>query len=293
MTLNITSGEYFNNYIKNKYDGKFIPFNESMITGQSISKILTDEFIEVRAEHHNVSTIEYINKLYNLNNPDFINSFNEINLWFGLDTFCQINMLTLLAYLDQINYSGLVYFIGIDDYTNEIIKEKELVQINNFSLVYNSVIINKNTTKTLFSNINKAIEEYLQLANGTDEISLFIKNNLNLKSEDLLIKSLNISKELGLSDIIIKSLIDKYKFNKYELYYQNDLIGTITLDLGTNIASYNYLNNKQNIFEFLKYDVIDNINNLPFFKSRIDNMNKFKLTEVKYQNDFYLLKRIN
>ena len=214
MTLNITSGEYFNNYIKNKYDGKFIPFNESMITGQSISKILTDEFIEVRANHHNVSTIEYKNKLYNLNNPDYIKSFNEINLWFGLDTFCQINMLTLLAYLDQINYSGLVYFIGIDDYTNEIIKEKELVQINNFSLVYNSVIINKNTTKTLFSNINKAIEEYLQLANGTDEISLFIKNNLNLKSEDLLIKSLNISKELGLSDIIIKSLIDKYKFNK-------------------------------------------------------------------------------
>ena len=84
-----------------------------------------------------------------------------------------------------------------------------------------------------------------------------------------------------------------YKFNKYELYYQNDLIGTITLDLGTNIASYKYLNNKQNIFEFLKYDVIDNINNLPFFKSRIDNMNIFKLTEVKYQNDFYLLKRIN
>lgn len=68
MILNITNGNYFNNYIKEKIDGLFIPFNETMITGYTTLNIFDDEFINVRSTFHNVTKNEYINKLNHLSN---------------------------------------------------------------------------------------------------------------------------------------------------------------------------------------------------------------------------------
>lgn len=63
LKINITSGEYLNSYLENKIEGIFLPFNESMIQGPLIYPLFNDEFINLRANVHNVSKQTYINKL--------------------------------------------------------------------------------------------------------------------------------------------------------------------------------------------------------------------------------------
>ena len=293
MTLNITSGEYSYNSLKSKFNGIFIPFNEAMIDGETHQNIFSKDFIQIRSNHHNVTTNEYIDKLYELNKIEFINSFKEIVLWFGLDTFCQINMLTILAYLDQINYIGKVSFIGIDDYTNDIVKEKEVIEIKDFNKIYTDVLINNQIKYSNYSYINHAIDKYFEIISGTDEVSNFIKNNCQMSYEELMNKSLNISISLGLSDTIINKIINKYKYSFFELYYKNELVGKIVFDLGNNIINYKVHNSNLDIFEFLKVDISEDIKNIPFLESRISYLIKNNLSELAYQTDYYLLKRIN
>ena len=293
MTLNITSGEYFNNYIKTIKAGIFIPFNEAMITGPADTNIFSEQFIQLRSNYHNVSITEYKNKLGNLLNPEYIRSFTEINLWFGEDTFCVINLLTVLTYLEQINYEGLIYYTTICDSTNEVIKEKEELNIKNCVQIFTNVIINKIQSLSNNQVINHSIEQYLLLHSHDDLVSKYIKNNIHLDDKNLLINSLSISEELGLSDIIINKIINKFKYNYYNLFYNQVLISTMKLDLGTNFITYKTISNNESIFSFLKNDYTGLIDNLPFIKSRIDNMNKFNLEEVSYQTDNYILKKIN
>lgn len=293
MELNITSGEYFNNYIKTKYPGIFIPFNEAMITGPIDSHIFSRNFIQIRSNYHNVTINEYKAKISTLLNIEYIKSFNMINLWFGEDTFCVINVITILAYLEQINYTGQVFYTRIDDFTNEILKEKEELKLNDYNKIFQTTLINKSKINTKDYFINNAIEQYLLLYNHNDQVSQFIKNNINLNEEELLINSLNISKDLGLSDIIISKIISKFKFNNYNLFYKNQLIGTIKLDLGNNYVTYKSIQNDEPILELLKYDYYVLLDNFPFIKNRIDNMNKFNLQEVNYSTDNYTLKKLN
>lgn len=80
---------------------------------------------------------------------------------------------------------------------------------------------------------------------------------------------------------------------KFELYYKEYLVGNIEMDDN----SFLYVPNKKNIEEinddlllvFLK-DKIDYYH--PFFESRIKNMDKFNMKELKYQNSSYELKEI-
>lgn len=81
-------------------------------------------------------------------------------------------------------------------------------------------------------------------------------------------------------------------YHDYELYYNNQLIGKIRLDLKTNLLTYKKVENNQSIFDFLNTDFSSNIENVPFIKSRIDNMNKFNLQNINYVTDNYLLKKI-
>lgn len=292
MRLNITSGDYFNNYIKTKENGIFLPFNESILIGPVDINIFSSKFINIRSNYHEVSKDEYLNKLNNIVNPNYINTFDEINLWFGEDTFCVINLITILAYLEQIKYSGIIYYTRIDDYTNETIKEKELIKLGIFNKVYETVILNKTFIQTDISFIDTTITNYLDLHNGIDNVSNYIKNNLNLDDNTLLINSLNNSKDLGLSDVIIQKLINKFKYEYYELYYNNELISNIKLNLGNNIMTYKIINKDDIILNFLNHDFIDNVDNVPFIKSRIDNMNKFNETVIDYPTDNYSLKKI-
>lgn len=292
MRLNITSGDYFNNYIKTKENGIFLPFNESILIGPVDINIFSSKFINIRSNYHEVSKDEYLNKLNNIVNPNYINTFDEINLWFGEDTFCVINLITILAYLEQIKYSGIIYYTRIDDYTNETIKEKELIKLGIFNKVYETVILNKTFIQTNISFIDTTITNYLDLHNGIDNVSNYIKNNLNLDDNTLLINSLNNSKDLGLSDVIIQKLINKFKYEYYELYYNNELISNIKLNLGNNIMTYKIINKDDIILSFLNHDFIDSVDNVPFIKSRIDNMNKFNKTVIDYPTDNYSLKKV-
>ena len=292
MRLNITSGDYFNNYIKTKENGIFLPFNESILTGPVDINIFSSKFINIRSNYHAVSKDEYLNKLSNIVNPNYINTFDEINLWFGEDTFCVINLITILAYLEQIKYSGIIYYTRIDDYTNKIIKEKELIKLGIFNKVYETVILNKTFIQTDISFIDTTITNYLDLHNGLDNVSKYIKNNLDLDDNTLLINSLNNSKNLGLSDVIIQKIINKFKYEYYELYYKNVLISKIKLNLGNNIMTYKIINKDDIILNFLNHDFIDNVDNVPFIKSRIDNMNKFNETVIDYPTDNYSLEKI-
>ena len=58
--INITSGEYLNNYLKSKYDGVFIPFNEEMIQGDVLYPLFDNRFIGKRSKFHNVSIEIYL-----------------------------------------------------------------------------------------------------------------------------------------------------------------------------------------------------------------------------------------
>lgn len=292
MRLNITSGDYFNNYIKTKENGIFLPFNESILIGPVDINIFSSKFINIRSNYHEVSKDEYLNKLNNIVNPNYINTFDEINLWFGEDTFCVINLITILAYLEQIKYSGIIYYTRIDDYTNETIKEKELIKLGSFNKVYETVILNKTFIQTDISFIDTTITNYLDLHKGLDNVSKYIKINLDLDDNTLLINSLNNSKNLGLSDVIIQKIINKFKYEYYELYYNNVLISNIKLNLGNNIMTYKIINKDDIILSFLNHDFIDSVDNVPFIKSRIDNMNKFNKTVIDYPTDNYSLKKV-
>ena len=95
-----------------------------------------------------------------------------------------------------------------------------------------------------------------------------------------------------MSDVIIQKLINKFKYEYYELYYNNELISNIKLNLGNNIMTYKIINKDDIILNFLNHDFIDNVDNVPFIKSRIDNMNKFNETVIDYPTDNYSLKKI-
>ena len=292
MRLNITSGDYFNNYIQTKENGVFLAFNESMLTGPLDINIFSSEFIKLRANYHNVAIPEYLLKLSDITKPNYINTFEEINLWFGEDTFCVINMITMLAYLEQINYSGIVYYTRIDDYTNEIIKEKEVIKLGIFNNIYVTVILHKSFLNTNFSFLNNTIINFLNLHNGLDVVSEYIKNNIVLDNNSLLINSLKISKNLGLSDVIIQKIIDRFKYEHYELYYNNELISKLTLNLSNNVITYKIIKKDDNILSFLNQDFITDLDSIPFIKSRIVNMNRFNQTMINYPTDKYTIKKL-
>lgn len=295
MTLNITNGEYFNNFIKKEQPGLFIPFNETMLLGPVDSIIMSRDFINKRANYHKVSLSYYIDKLHQLENPDFINSFNSIILWFGNDTFCQINLLTILAYLDMIKYTGTIQLITIDDETMRIIEDAREIFCTNLYQTYLKVLVRKEQELTNYPVLNQAIKTYLDIQNEKDEISLYIKRNIKTNKNQLLIDCLNKSKSFGLSDLIILQLIEKYKNTKYyELTYHDVLIGELFVN--NNICYYRPITNnieslsKDNLLlNFLKNEINDVLENLPFFESRISKMISFNLKEISYPNDFYKL----
>lgn len=79
--------------------------------------------------------------------------------------------------------------------------------------------------------------------------------------------------------------------NKYELYYKNILIANILINQNNQIE-YKVLNIVEDTFIFLQKDFNGLLDEFPFIKNRIENMDKFNLNELKYVNTSYLLKRI-
>ena len=212
MILNITSGEVFNFYISEIKEGIYIPFCESMIEGETVYPIFSENFITIRSSVHNVTSKFYVSKLGELLNEDYIKSFDEIYLWFGYDSFCQINMITVLAYLEQIKYSGVIYHMAIDDETNEVL-DKIKIKETGFMDIYLNVLINKKPYLACNNYFNKAIIDYLSLYNGTDIVSKYVISNIDKSEFELLIPCLKMTREIGLGDTQILNIIRKLKSN--------------------------------------------------------------------------------
>ena len=128
MKINITAGDCLNTLLKNKHQNEtFIPFREAMIVGSYSSKPFSNAFIEERAKCHNVSALEYKEKLQDF--LDFLNHierYTEVVLWFGDEPFCNENKKVILNALKEHNYAEKVVVNTVVEETGEVIKQEIL-----------------------------------------------------------------------------------------------------------------------------------------------------------------------
>ena len=210
--INITSGEYLNNYLSKKNNEVFIPFNEAIIEGELLYPLFNENFIIKRSKVHNVKEELYKQKINDfINIKNYINEINEITLWFGKDAFCIINLLTVLVYLEDNNYKGNILLNLVDDYSNEVIKENIEIMIGEFKDIYIK-LINRIQEMSNYTFINNGIKDYLYITSNDNHILDYITENINkISYADLLSNVLDLTYNYGLSDIQIEKMINKIK----------------------------------------------------------------------------------
>ena len=210
--INITNGQYFNDYISKKNEGLFIPFNEALIQGNPKYPLFNNEFIIERTKTHykdDSKTHEYLNNMESfLSKSNELNLCDEIRLWFGEDTFCVINLLGLLTYLEQLEYQNKIILNVIDDETYKVLKSGICIQLGTFSISYKSLVSKNEFISTGYPIIDKGINDYLYLKSKNNHLYKYIKENkTKLSEQELLINLLNETKEYGLSDVILLEMI--------------------------------------------------------------------------------------
>lgn len=210
--LNITNGEYFNDYFRANFGGECLPFCEVMMDGETTSEIYSEQFIRLRAKELDVSAKEYSSKMYVYNAlHNKATDYAKLRLWFGKDTFCQINLLTLLAYLEQINYCGKIILNYIDDQTFKVIEENIDVSLGNYQKIYEHILIYKHKPNKLGVLVENAIDLYFDYLSCDGTLARVIKENYDLDEYSLICLLLRVSEAYGLSDVQAKKLISKYK----------------------------------------------------------------------------------
>ena len=205
--LNITNGDYFNEYFISKFGGAAIPFCEAMMDGEVVANIFSQQFIVLRAKSLNVTENEYKSKMYvydALKNNDYL----SICLWFGKDTFCQINLLTLLAYLEQIEYKGELKLNYIDDETFEVSESDIEVELGIYSKIYEDVLISKNVPNNVGVLSARAIDLFFDYHSVSGELAKLVRANEDKGRAELIHLLLDKSKDYGLSDLQAEKLID-------------------------------------------------------------------------------------
>lgn len=208
--LNITNGDYFNNYFKDNIDACALPFREAMMQGCATKKIFSKEFISARAISLGVQENEYLNNCADLLSAiKDLKDEGQIDLWFGADTFCQLNLLTLLAYLEQVSFKGKVFLHTIDDETFEIIGDKIQVKLGYYTQIYNDVIIKRQRPKTLGVLNERAINLYFDYLSDGGFLAQTVLKNKEKSIQEIVVELLKISKEYGLSDLLAKELIQR------------------------------------------------------------------------------------
>ena len=205
--LNITNGDYFNEYFITHFGGVAVPFCEAMMDGDVVAEVYSEEFIKLRSNMLNVSKNEYRAKMHVL---DVLskNTYSTISLWFGKDTFCQMNLLTLLAYLEQIKYQGKLILNFIDDETFEIIEKDIYVELGIYSNIYEDILISKLRPKDLGVLNANAIDLYFDYHSDNGMIANLIKNNAGKDKMELICLLLKESKAYGLSVLQAEKLIN-------------------------------------------------------------------------------------
>lgn len=205
--LNITGGDYFNNYLLQKTNTPSVAFCEAMMDGNTVSEIYSEDFIKLRSQELNVSKTDYIAKMsvYRTLNE---NCFCKLHLWFGKDTFCQMNLLTLLAYLEQIKFSGKVILNYIDDESFETIEPNIDVKLGIYKKLYEDILIHKQMPDKTDVLIDKAINLYFDYHSDTGTLAQLVRNNAGMEKIRLVSLLLENSKEYGLSDLQAEKLIN-------------------------------------------------------------------------------------
>lgn len=208
--LNITNGDYYNDYFLKKLGGPAIPFCEAMMDGTTVPRVDSDLFILRRAQELNVSVEEYRAKMHAqtaLKNKNYA----ELRLWFGKDTFCQTNLLTLLAFLEEIDYGGSVRLNYIDDETFEVLEADVPTELGMYHSLYENLLISKccpNDTGVL---VREALERYLDYHSDYGVLARLVRKNSDKDDEALLYLLMEQSKAYGLSDRQAERLIKKYR----------------------------------------------------------------------------------
>ena len=205
-TLNITNGDYFNQYIIEKFGGAAIPFCECIMDGEVTLDILSDEFINLRTKALNVSKEEYLSKMQ-VPGALSSNKYSRLCLWFGKDTFCQMNLLMLLSYLEQIEYNHAITLCYIDDATFDIIESSIDVTLGIYKQIYSDILISRQIPNNLGVLNKKAIDLYFDYISDNGALVSLVKTNENKSNTELITLLLNASEEYGLSDLQAERII--------------------------------------------------------------------------------------
>ena len=207
--LNITNGDYFNEYFVSEFGGTAVPFRECMMDGDSVAEIFSDEFVAIRSQELNVGIEEYRKNMavYDAVDKD---RCDELQLWFGKDTFCQMNLLTLLAWLEQIKYCGRVSVNYIDDETFDIIESDINAELGIYGKMYEDILINKQRPDGTGVLVPRAIDLYFDYHSENGMLAKTVRDNSRKGHTELICLLLEISSEYGLSDIQAERLIEKY-----------------------------------------------------------------------------------
>ena len=206
--LNITNGEYFNEYFISNFGGAAVPFCEAVMDGEVLTDIYSEDFIAVRAKSLNITEKEYEAKMYAydaLNNGDY----KTICLWFGKDTFCHMNLLLLLAYLEQIQYDGEVKLNYIDDETFEVLESDIDVKLGLYRKIYEQVLIAKEKPSDVGVLCSRAIDLYFDYHSDEGALAKIVKANAYKDKTELICLLLKESKDYGLSDLQAEGLINR------------------------------------------------------------------------------------
>ncbi len=210
--LNITNGDYFNEYFLSHFGGEALPFCEAMMEGDTVLEIYSEEFIRLRSREVGVSAEEYRAKMqvYDALNG---NDYTELRLWFGKDTFCQANLLTLLAYLEQIKFDGKVILTYIDDETFEVLGSDIVVELGLYRKLYEDIFIKKMKPEEPGVLVPESIDLYFDYHSDEGFLVTLVKKNAHKDKTALVCLLIENSKEYGLSDQQAEKLIKRYLKN--------------------------------------------------------------------------------
>lgn len=212
--LHILNGQFMYDEFKDEKlmgNSDFAPFNEAMCINESTDSIFSADFIKTRAAGHQQSIDNYIDQVIKPLDLLFNKVHKYIVLWFGEDMFCQINLLTIIAYLEQIGYGGKIFLHSFSEQGEFKVEQREL-RLGSYASIYNSVLIQKQKPEHINSaSLAKAINDYLDLLNESNQVTQYISEHLELSNDRLLIKLFKQFPDIGYGDSQYLKLIKKIR----------------------------------------------------------------------------------
>ena len=209
MLLNVTNGDYFDQYFRTVSQETSIPFREAMMTGSAISPIFSDDFIALRAAELQTTVSHYRNQITPL--LQAIKQSNRLHLWFGEDSFCQLNLLTLLAYLEQECYGGSIRLTLIDDTDFSIRRADIPVTTGIYTKLYEAILVSHQPIQAKGVMSRDAIDLYFDYLSPNGRLAQIVKANAHETEIQLLSRLIEASAAYGLSDLQAMELIRKYR----------------------------------------------------------------------------------